>query len=72
MWYNTSARGHYGDAVTEMDWVVGRILATLTSAGLSENTLVFFTSGTADESSVSSEVYHPSNDIAFSQTMGRG
>lgn len=39
-----SRRGIYGDAVEELDWSVGQILSTLRSAGLAENTLVFFTS----------------------------
>jgi arylsulfatase A-like enzyme len=39
-----SARGIYGDVVEELDWSVGRILATLREQGLAERTLVFFTS----------------------------
>lgn len=34
----------YGDAVMELDYGVGRILDLLKSTGLSNNTLVFFTS----------------------------
>ena len=40
----TSRRGLYGDAVEELDWSVGQILATLRREGLGKNTLVFFTS----------------------------
>jgi arylsulfatase A len=39
-----SARGIYGDAVEEIDWSVGQMLAALKSAGVAENTLVIFTS----------------------------
>ncbi len=39
-----SAAGLYGDVVEELDWSVGEILSSLKETGLSENTLVFFTS----------------------------
>ncbi|MCB0587056.1 MAG: sulfatase, partial [Phaeodactylibacter sp.] len=39
-----SPRGTYGDVVEEIDWSVGEILKLLDEQGLSENTLVFFTS----------------------------
>eukprot|EP01051_Picozoa_sp_SAG22_P004457 SAG22_NODE_239_length_14182_cov_74.353050_6_plen_198_part_00 len=39
-----AARGPVGDAVEEMDWAVGQIMAALKSAGVDENTLSFFTS----------------------------
>jgi arylsulfatase A-like enzyme len=39
-----SKNGIYGEAVEEIDWSVGRIIQTLDSLGLSENTLVIFTS----------------------------
>lgn len=41
---SVSKRGLYGDVIQELDWSVGRILDTLDSLGLSENTLVLFTS----------------------------
>ena len=41
---DTSRRGLYGDVIEEIDWSVGRILDTLDRLGLSENTLVMFTS----------------------------
>ena len=40
----TSRRGLYGDVVEEIDWSVGRVLASLRQENLAENTLVFFTS----------------------------
>ena len=39
-----SDAGLYGDVVQEVDWSVGRVLETLEERGLSENTIVFFTS----------------------------
>jgi arylsulfatase A len=39
-----SQRGLYGDVVEELDWSVGRILETVDSLGLGENTLIVFTS----------------------------
>ncbi len=39
-----SRAGIYGDAVEELDWSVGEVLAALKKNGLAENTLVFFTS----------------------------
>jgi arylsulfatase A len=39
-----SLRGRYGDTVEELDWSVGQVLAALRTAGVAENTLVFFTS----------------------------
>lgn len=39
-----SGQGLYADVIMEIDWSVGQILGTLESEGLSENTLVIFTS----------------------------
>ncbi|WP_223276046.1 sulfatase [Algoriphagus aquimarinus] len=39
-----SANGLYGDAVEEIDWSLGQIIDLLDKLGLSENTLVIFTS----------------------------
>ncbi|XP_062845442.1 N-acetylgalactosamine-6-sulfatase isoform X2 [Trichomycterus rosablanca] len=39
-----SQRGRYGDAVMELDYSVGKILAQLVELGISNNTFVFFTS----------------------------
>ena len=41
---DVSAAGIYGDVVEEIDWSVGQILKMLKDEGLSENTLVIFTS----------------------------
>src|SRR5690606_9641419 len=41
---DSSRRGLYGDVIEEIDNGVGRILKTLRDEGLSENTLVVFTS----------------------------
>lgn len=42
--YKKSGAGLYGDAVMELDWSVGQVLAKLKELGLDENTLVMFTS----------------------------
>ncbi len=42
--YKKSGAGLYGDAVAELDWSVGQVLAKLKALGLAENTLVVFTS----------------------------
>jgi uncharacterized sulfatase len=39
-----SAGGPYGDAVSELDWSIGEVIAALHSAGVAENTLVVVTS----------------------------
>jgi len=39
-----SKQGLYGDAVMEIDWSVGEIMKTLEANGISENTIIFFTS----------------------------
>ncbi len=43
-WQGKSGLGDYGDFVMETDWAVGEVLAALDKAGVSDNTLVFFTS----------------------------
>lgn len=40
----TSGCGPYGDFVHELDWIVGEVTKTLEEQGLSDNTLVIFTS----------------------------
>jgi uncharacterized sulfatase len=42
--YKKSGAGLYGDAVAELDWSVGEVLAKLKTLGLADNTLVMFTS----------------------------
>ncbi len=44
MFCNTSLRGRYGDAVSEMDYAVGQILQSLLASGADDNTIVFLTS----------------------------
>jgi uncharacterized sulfatase len=39
-----SKAGKFGDAVEEIDWSVGRIVAALHEEGIADNTLIFFTS----------------------------
>ena len=39
-----SARGLYGDVIMELDWSVGQIMEALDENGLTDNTLVIFTS----------------------------
>ena len=39
-----SERGLYGDVIEEIDWSVGRIMATLREVGVDDNTLVIYTS----------------------------
>jgi len=40
----TSQAGIYGDFIHELDWIVGEVLQTLDEQGLTDNTLIFFTS----------------------------
>ncbi len=40
---NTSLRGAFGDALAEVDWIVGNVEAKLESTGVMENTLILFT-----------------------------
>jgi uncharacterized sulfatase len=42
--YKKSGAGLYGDAMMELDWSVGQVLAKLKELGLDEKTLVLFTS----------------------------
>ena len=41
---NKTKRGPFGDALAEVDWMVGNIHETLERLGLEENTLIIFTS----------------------------
>jgi arylsulfatase A-like enzyme len=43
-WQGKSGIGAYGDFVMETDWALGEVLTALDQAGISENTLIFFTS----------------------------
>ena len=40
----TSDCGRYGDFIHELDWIVGGVLSTLDDMGVTDNTLVIFTS----------------------------
>jgi len=43
-WVGSSDRGKYGDAVEEIDWSVGEVLAALKRCGIDKKTIVIFTS----------------------------
>ena len=43
MFQNTSERGAFGDALAEVDWLVGNVIEALESNGIAENTLTLFT-----------------------------
>uniref|UniRef100_G5E791 Arylsulfatase L n=1 Tax=Loxodonta africana TaxID=9785 RepID=G5E791_LOXAF len=60
-----SVHGLYGDNVEEMDWMVGQILDTLNKEGLTDNTLVYFTSdhGGSLESQLGNHQYGGWNGI---------
>ncbi len=45
----TSKAGEYGDFVHQTDWTVGQVLDALNRCGISENTLVIFTSDNGPE-----------------------
>jgi len=40
---NATARGAFGDALAEVDWIVGEVVGALKAQGLEQNTLVLFT-----------------------------
>lgn len=40
---NTTDRGAFGDALAEVDWLIGEVVAKVTSANVLENTLMLFT-----------------------------
>jgi len=42
--YHKSRRGRFGDAVEEMDWIVGQIMDSIIDLGIERKTLVLFTS----------------------------
>jgi arylsulfatase A-like enzyme len=48
-WANKSGFGLYGDAMMELDWEVGEILAELDKQGIADNTIVLFTSDNGSE-----------------------
>jgi hypothetical protein len=40
---NTSRRGMFGDALAEVDWIVGAVVAAIKKAGVENNTITIFT-----------------------------
>lgn len=40
---NTTIRGMFGDAITEMDWAVGEVVQALKDSKVEDNTFIFFT-----------------------------
>ena len=40
---NTTIRGMFGDAITEMDWAVGEVIQALKNSNVEDNTFIFFT-----------------------------
>lgn len=42
--YGSTLRGPFGDALAEMDWILGQVMDTLRHLGLGNETLVLFTS----------------------------
>jgi len=40
---NTSRRGPFGDALSEVDWIIGNVHQAVKDAGIEENTLMLFT-----------------------------
>lgn len=55
----TSEIGDYGDFIQELDWSVGEMLQTLERLGLSENTLVIFSSDNGGVDRSGKRVDHP-------------
>merc|ERR1719247_1937578 len=43
MFQNTSDRGAFGDALSEVDWIVGNVVAKLRANNISQNTLILLT-----------------------------
>lgn len=43
-WQNTTRRGKFGDALSEVDWIIGNLMRKLKETGIEENTLIVFTS----------------------------
>ncbi|KAM5221083.1 steryl-sulfatase [Ctenodactylus gundi] len=63
---NRSFHGLYGDAVEEMDWTVGQILSVLEELGLTNDTLIYFTSDQGahvEEVTTRGEIHGGSNGI---------
>ena len=41
---NSSIHGFFGDAIEEMDWIIGQVMNKVNSLNIDTNTLTFFTS----------------------------
>ncbi len=72
-WQGKSGLGAYGDFVMESDWAVGEVLASLDKAGVSDNTLVIFTSDNgcskvARISKLQAQGHYPSADLRGSKS----
>jgi arylsulfatase A-like enzyme len=63
----TSDAGIYGDYIQDCDWSVGQILETLDRLGLTENTLVFFTSDNGGLSQKNKTAGITDEDIGFAK-----
>jgi len=67
-WKGKSGLGDYGDFVMETDWVVGQILDALDANGVTENTLVLFStdngaSPRADMSQLAKFEHYPNGEL---------
>ena len=49
-WKNTTRRGMFGDALKEVDWIVGNVVAKLEAEGIAENTLILLTGDNGKQS----------------------
>ena len=67
-WQGKSGLGPYGDFVMETDWATGEVLSAIDRSGLSDNTLVIFTSDNgcspaADVKKLEAEGHFPSAEF---------
>ena len=65
----TSGMGPRGDAIAELDWMVGEIQTTLEQLGLTNNTLILFTS---DNGPVTDDGYQDQSDELLGDHKPRG
>lgn len=61
----TSGDGVRGDVMQELDWSVGQMMAALQEAGLSENTIVVFTSDNGPTSNTYARPYRGTKYVTF-------
>jgi arylsulfatase A-like enzyme len=69
-WQGKSGVGPYGDFVMETDWAVGEVLAALDQAGVSNNTLVVFTSDNGCSPSAGTNQLEQQGHFASAQYRG--